>query len=253
MREEASLTAVEQQRTRAISRVQSLQSQQASRVGMLTEQTNAQRDVETLRKAKGRADATIEIARTFSKRVLEVRTSIVQRVFNDSLNRLWADLFTRLAPDENFVPAFALPQKSSGTVEAILETVYRRGQRAGSPQTMLSAGNLNTAALTLFLALHLSLEPRLPWLLIDDPVQSMDEVHIAQFAALLRTLSKRSERRVVVAIHERPLFEYLTLELSPAFPEDKLITVELGRNASGETIAKATHHIWQDDRAISAA
>ena len=55
---------------------------------------------------------------------------------------------------------------------------------------MLSAGNLNTAALTLFLALHLSVKPMLPWLVIDDPVQSMDEVHISQFAALLRTLSK---------------------------------------------------------------
>ena len=118
---------------------------------------------------------------------------------------------------------------------------------------MLSAGNLNTAALTLFLALHLSLEPKLPWLLIDDPVQSMDEVHIAQFAAMLRTLSKRSGRSVVIAIHERPLYEYLALELSPAFTEDKLITVELSRNASGNTIAKATHHIWQEDRAISAA
>ena len=48
---------------------------------------------------------------------------------------------------------------------------------------MLSAGNLNTAALTLFLALHLSVEPRFPWLVLDDPVQTMDEVHIAQFAA----------------------------------------------------------------------
>jgi exonuclease SbcC len=81
----------------------------------------------------------------------------------------------------------------------------------------------------------------------------MDEVHISQFAALLRTLSKRSGRRIVIAIHERSLYEYLALELSPAFPEDKLITIELGRNASGGTIAKATHHIWQDDKAISAA
>ena len=80
---------------------------------------------------------------------------------------------------------------------------------------MLSAGNLNTAALTLFLALHLSVDPRLPWLLLDDPVQSMDEVHIQQFAALLRTLAKRHGRRILIAVHERALFEYLSLELSP--------------------------------------
>ena len=57
----------------------------------------------------------------------------------------------------------------------------------------------------------------------------------------------------MIAIHERPLFEYLALELSPAFPDDKLITVELGRNALGETVAKASHILWEPDKAISAA
>src|SRR3546814_17291670 len=63
----------------------------------------------------------------------------------------------------------------------------------------------------------------------------MDELHIAQFAALLRTLAKVQGRQVIVAVHERPLFEYLALELSPAFPGDTLITVELGRSAAGST------------------
>lgn len=74
--------------------------------------------------------------------------------------------------------------------KGVLETIYRKGQRGGNSQTMLSAGNLNTAALTLFLALHLSLDPKLPWLLIDDPVQNMNEVHISQFAVLLSLSTK---------------------------------------------------------------
>ena len=56
----------------------------------------------------------------------------------------------------------------------------------------------------------------------NDPVQSMDEVHIAQFAALLRTLSKQHGRQVIIAVHEKPLFDYLALELSPAFQDDRL-------------------------------
>jgi DNA repair protein SbcC/Rad50 len=252
-KEESSINALEEHRTSALSRIQALQAQHTSRDSFIKEQSDALQELVSLRNVKAKADDTIETARGLSKKVLEVRTEIVQRVFNESLNRLWKDLFTRLAPAENFVPAFALPRKPSGAIEAVLETVHRKGQRSGNPRMMLSAGNMNTAALTLFLALHLSLNPKLPWLLIDDPVQSMDEVHISQFAALLRTLSKRSDRRIVIAIHERPLYEYLALELSPAFAEDKLITVELGRNASGDTIAKATHHIWKDDKAISAA
>jgi exonuclease SbcC len=252
-REEAELIRLEEQLESAASAVRALETRGAERKSLVSERETNQTELDRLKESKQKADDAIEVARTLGKTVLEVRTSIVRRVFNDSLNKLWADLFTRLAPEENFVPAFALPEKAAGDVEAVLETVYRKGLKGGNPQAMLSAGNLNTAALTLFLALHLSLAPRLPWLLIDDPVQSMDEVHISQFAALLRTLSKRSDRRVVIAIHERPLFDYLALELSPAFPQDKLITVDLGRSASGETIVRAKHHFWQEDKAISAA
>jgi exonuclease SbcC len=117
---------------------------------------------------------------------------------------------------------------------------------------MLSSGNLNTAALTLFLALHLSVEPRLPWLILDDPVQSMDEVHIAQFAALLRTLSKEHRRQVVLAVHEKPLFDYLTLELSPAFEGDRLITVELTASENATTVAEPTYYDWAPDPAVAA-
>jgi exonuclease SbcC len=167
------------------------------------------------------------------------------------LNTIWRDLFVRLAPDEPFVPAFAIPE-GNDVVEAVLETVYRRGGKGGNPRAVLSAGNLNTAALTLFLALHLSVEAQLPWLLIDDPVQSMDEVHIAQFAALLRTLSRQHGRQIIVAVHEKPLFDYLSLELSPAFQHDRLTTVEIERAADGRTVVRYEPHIWTPDEAIAA-
>ena len=181
------------------------------------------------------------------------RTAIVGRVFNKSLNQILRDLFVRLAPTEPFVPAFRLPQSASEPVTAQLETAHREGGSGGAPGSMLSAGNLNTAALTLFLALHLSVRPQLPWLILDDPVQSMDEVHIAQFAALLRTLSKEHHRQIVIAVHERSLFDYLTLELSPAFAGDQLITVELSRSNSGASIAEPTYHNWEPDWAVAAA
>ncbi len=182
----------------------------------------------------------------------EARGRVVRRVFNDELNAVWRDLFVRLAPEEPFIPAFAIPETANADVEAELETHHRRGGKGGNPRAMLSAGNLNTAALTLFLALHLSVGPKLPWLVIDDPVQSMDEVHIAQFAALLRTLSKQMNRQVIVAVHERSLFDYLALELSPAFKGDRLNVVELGRSAIGQTTCRWDARLYVADRAVAA-
>lgn len=215
-------------------------------------QLGRRNDRRGLQAAKDAGERAMDQARELLKRAQAERSRVVGQVFNDSLNAAWRDLFVRLAPDEPFVPAFALPQATKGGVEARLETHYRDGSKGGNPRAMLSAGNLNTAALTLFLALHLSVKPQLPWLIIDDPVQSMDEVHISQFAALLRTLSKDYGRQVIIAVHEKPLFDYLCLELSPAFDGDRLITVELGRNANGESVSSTVVRDWKPDLAIAA-
>ena len=203
-----------------------------------------------------KAVGTIGNCRTQAKTIADaadkVRSDIVKAIFNTSLNTVWRDLFVRLAPSEQFIPTFRLPTGVGGKVEAVLETLHRSGKASGPPSAMLSQGNLNTAALTLFLALHLSVPSRMPWLVLDDPVQSMDDVHIAQFAALLRTLSKGMGRQLVVAVHERALFDYLTLELSPAFAGDSLIAVEITRNFNGDAVAMPHAFSYADDHAIAA-
>lgn len=189
-----------------------------------------------------------ENARELSQKAVRTRTDIVRRVFNDSLNTIWKDLFIRLAPDEQFIPAFALPQNANGPVIARLETLYRGSKKSGNPRAMLSAGNLNTAALTLFLSLHLSAQPTLPWLVIDDPVQSMDEIHIAQFAALLRTLTRQKHaRQIIIAVHEKSLFDYLALELSPAGESDRLVTIELSKSADKQTEREYQMKTWNSE------
>lgn len=187
-----------------------------------------------------------DLARHVLKTATETQQSIIRTVFNDSLNTVWRDLFIRLAPNEPFVPAFHVTDQGRGTSPHLI-TAYRGGGNGGSPGAMLSAGNLNTAALTLFLALHLSTSDRLPFLVLDDPVQSMDDVHISQLAALLRTLTKQHGRQIVVAVHERALFDYLALELSPAFEGDRLITVELKKQLNGTSFAEPTYHLWKED------
>jgi len=213
----------------------------------------ATREATRTKSAIVKADKIRKFARSLSDHAISVRTDIVRQVFNDSLNAVWGDLFVRLAPEEPFVPIFSLAEVDKGPVEAVLKTRYRGKEQGGNPKAMLSAGNLNTAALTLFLSLHLSTPPLLPWLVIDDPVQSMDEIHIAQFAALLRTLSKQKDKQVIIAVHEKALFDYLTLELSPASEGDNLITVELSRNAVGQTAYQTDVQTWDPTRIFQVA
>ena len=249
---EDALTAKESARREANASLKQLNVLEGQKQSLAKAIADNKRQLARVSQLKVVADRRITQAKELSRRARDQRTAIVRRVFNESLNAIWRDLFVRLAPDEPFVPAFALPKSDGGAVEAVLETLYRSGGKGGNPRAMLSAGNLNTAALTLFLALHLSVKPDLPWLLIDDPVQSMDEVHIAQFAALLRTLSKQHGRQIVVAIHEKPLFDYLALELSPAFQNDRLITIDIGRAADGKTVIDYEPQVWVPDQAVAA-
>lgn len=207
--------------------------------------------LERIKNALKDAATVRQDARTVSRAAEKTRQLVVSQVFNERLNEIWQNLFVRLAPTEPFVPAFTSPENEKSPIEARLETVDREGIRYGRPGSMLSAGNLNTAALTLFIALHLAVHPKLPWLFLDDPVQSMDELHIAQFAALLRTLARDQERQIIIAVHERPLFDYLALELSPAYAEDKLITIELSRSANETTEYTPTILAFEPDRLIA--
>lgn len=190
------------------------------------------------------------IARELREAALQTRTDIVHRVFTESLNEVWKSVFTRLAPNEGFIPSFGIPSATKKTFDINLETTHRNGEAGGPPQMMLSAGNLNTAALSLFLALHLAVQPVVPCIVFDDPVQAMDEVHVAQFAGLIRLLSKQNGRQVIIAVHERELFDYLALELSPAYEGDELITIELGERADDEDKG-INRHTWVPDLAIA--
>ena len=198
-----------------------------------------------------RGQALREQGISIRKAVDTIRSSIIRREFNDRLNRVWRDLFVRLAPGEPFVPAFRIPGSSTQRLQPKLITEYRdSGETGGTPGAMLSTGNLNTAALTLFIALHLSVPKTLPWLIFDDPVQSMDDMHITHFASLLRTLSKEHGRQVVISVHDRQLFEYLRLELSPAFVDDSLLTLELTRRARQETLCVSERLGFKEETAL---
>lgn len=249
---ENGLSAKELARRQVESSLRELQLKLQSKESVRSQLDILKSELAALTSAKISGDRAIEQARELLRIAQAERTQIVRRVFNESLNAAWRELFIRLAPEEPFVPAFVLPDTLKGALEAKLETMYRRGGKGGNPRAMLSAGNLNTAALTLFFALHLSVKPSLPWLVIDDPVQSMDEVHISQFAALLRMVARQHQRQVVIAVHEKPLFDYLALELSAAFDGDRLITAELGRTADDSSICDCLVRTWRPDLALAA-
>ncbi|KSU82834.1 MULTISPECIES: AAA family ATPase [Rhodococcus] len=206
--------------------------------------------IQALARQFGEAKRRKEVASDLRKDAERLRTAISSRVFGEQLNGLWAKIFSALVPSEPFVPQFkAIPAGSrQDTVE--IETIHRDGLEAASPAAMLSHGNLNTAALSLFVALHFAASSRLPWIIFDDPVQSMDELHISNFASMVKQLTRQNGRQVVIAVHERELFDYLSLELTPASVGEEVLTVELERTY-GRSVITWDRLQFREDTALT--
>lgn len=209
-----------------------------SRISVLEEEISALET--TIVEAKARKKAANDL-RLDAERI---RSSVINHVFDRTLNTLWADLFSRLVPSEPFVPRFRKQTQAKRSIDIHLETVLPNGETSGAPSSMLSYGNTNTAALSLFMALHLSAPCELPWLIFDDPVQSMDDIHVANFATVVRQLSYSHGRQVLIAVHQQELFEYLALELAPASPAESILKVSLDRRGDATVIRtdRVEHH-----------
>lgn len=210
-------------------------------------------EAERSRLGNNEATRRKESASSLRREAERVRSATMRGVFDDNLNRAWSDLFRRLAPREPFVPQFKRDDRASRTVNIELETIDRSGVPAASPGAMLSYGNVNTAALSLFLSLHFAVKPVLPWLILDDPIQSMDDVHVANFAALIKQLTRTRGRQVVIAVHQRELFDYLRFELTPASNDQSLLAVSIEKSDDSSTSIRHERFEYEEDKSITAA
>ena len=96
---------------------------------------------------------------------------------------------------------------------------------------VLSAAQLNSLAICLFLALNLERETDLMTAILDDPVQSLDDLNLLSLADVLRTF--RVERQVIISTHDETLAELLIRKLRPLRAEDSTLVVTLDQWAEG--------------------
>jgi exonuclease SbcC len=81
----------------------------------------------------------------------------------------------------------------------------------------------------------------------------MDDIHVSNFAALLKQLSRNHGRQVIAAVHQRELFDYLKLELTPASSGQQLLAVSIERLEDGDTKIFDERITYEADDAIRAA
>ena len=92
---------------------------------------------------------------------------------------------------------------------------------------ILSSSQLNSFAVSLFLALNLSLPSlRLNLVMLDDPLQSLDSINLLGLVDVLRRF--RQHRQIVVSTHEDRLLGLLQRKLRPVASRERMLTLHFG-------------------------
>lgn len=165
--------------------------------------------------------------------VRDARLEVVRQEFA-RLGPLAQDIYSRLDPHPTFqdIDLISETYRAAGTTVAQVRDPI--SNVTADPMVIFSSAQSNIAAISYLMALNLA-SVGAPVLLLDDPLQAMDDVNVLGFADLCRHV--RRQRQLFVSTHERRFALLLERKLAPRQPSDRTIALEfVGWDRSGPTL-----------------
>lgn len=98
-----------------------------------------------------------------------------------------------------------------------------------APNLYFSAAQVNILSLSIFLAraLHIKAHGKpVGCIFIDDPIHSMDSINVLATIDLLRTISRKFNRQIILSTHDRNFFELLKRKIPEYQYESKFLELE---------------------------
>lgn len=186
-----------------------------------------------------KAHALAQEVEGLAKAIGEARTAVTERRF-EAIQPLVEDIYSRLDPH----PTFKLLEfdhtmyRSKPTTSAVVRDPTE-GIDA-EPLLVFSSSQANIVALSYFLAVGLAaVHHRLPFVMLDDPLQSMDDVNVLGFADLCRYI--RRDRQIFLSTHDRRFASLLERKLVARGDAHSTEIVEFwGWDRSGPTFTQRT-------------
>ena len=172
-------------------------------------------------------EKAVEIARQIDAASKTVANQILEEQF-DTVMPLLKELYRRLRPHPDWLEIEA---DFGGRVRASLNFVVSGG---GNPQFLFSSGQRRAAGLAFLLAIHLSRTwCRWNTLVLDDPVQHIDDYRALNLAEVLASI-RRTGRQVIIAVEDVALADVLCRRLRSS-AGDSGRRIDLRMSATGTT------------------
>ncbi len=154
------------------------------------------------------------------KASLEVTRLQIERV-----KPLFQQIYSRIDPHPTFRVTEIITEleRGKGTLRPGISDPDD-GTSIHDPLPILSSSQLNSFAVSLFLALNLGLPSlTLTLTMLDDPLQSLDSINLLGLVDVLRHF--REHRQIIVSTHEARLVGLLQRKLRPVLPQQRMITL----------------------------
>jgi DNA repair exonuclease SbcCD ATPase subunit len=123
-------------------------------------------------------------------------------------------LYQRMYPHPLFPEIDLEVTGAYGSGELYLAVSSSQKTTKANPSTIFSASQLNVLAVVVFIALNLRSESSASFLMLDDPIHSMDDLNVLGFCDVIRQL--KVSRQIVLSTHSRDFYKLLLSKLRPS-------------------------------------
>jgi hypothetical protein len=186
---------------------------------------DAERQLEEVMARLTRHDRTREVAQTMIEAMRQAGEDLVQSQV-ESIEPIVARTYARIDPHPSFRLVSFLTRyiRGHGAIEARV-TDPARGIKDQDPFPIFSSSQLNALAVSIFLGLNLARKaPPLAVAMLDDPLQSLDDVNLLGLVDVFRRA--RARRQLLISAHDPRFSALLARKLRPVGDYEKTRIVE---------------------------
>jgi exonuclease SbcC len=169
---------------------------------------------------------TGELAQSVIEALREAASAVVEERLQE-INPLLQNIWTRIDPHPAFrlVSFFSQVFRGKGQLSTIVSDPIE-DKKCEIPSTVLSSSQINALAVSVFLALNIGIpKPPLPVTILDDPLQSLDDINLLGLVDLFRRTKDR--RQFLVSTHDPRFGGLLSRKLRPADQSGRTLVIEM--------------------------
>ncbi|MBI4178579.1 hypothetical protein HY522_04025 [bacterium] len=175
-----------------------------------------------------------------AQRVIEALREAASRIVTERVKEiepLLSDIYSRIDvhPAFRIVRFLASVVRGRGQLSTVVSDPLA-GVDCNAPRTVLSSSQMNALAVCTFLSLNLGVErPPLEATILDDPLQSLDDINLLGLVDLLRRT--KDQRQLCVSTHDVRFGNLLARKLRPRSSQQRTVVIELdGWSRSGPVV-----------------